>query len=108
MHKKTLGLYCAAINHHNSRRNCKFLMFRFPKQEKWCGSGFRTLVVKTLDTFPHRHCTTMNCALIILKSHNSHNKETKKRLKCDAIPPLSKTINTRNHYQRSHHLNHLK
>ena len=32
--KKTLGLYCAAINHHNFRRNCKFSMFRFPKQDE--------------------------------------------------------------------------
>ena len=48
-------------------------------------SGFKTLVVKTLETFLYRNCTTLNCVLIILKSHNS---QTKKRLKQDAIATL--------------------
>ena len=33
---KTLETYCAAVDCHNSRRNCKLSMFRFPKDEQRC------------------------------------------------------------------------
>ena len=48
-------------------------------------NGFKTLDVKTLDIFLYRNYTTMNYAPNILKSHNS---QTKKRLKYDAIITL--------------------
>ena len=31
---KSCGVYCAAINYHNARRNCKLSMFQFPKDEE--------------------------------------------------------------------------
>ena len=34
--QRTLGTYCAAYACHNSRRNCKLSMFRFPKEEERC------------------------------------------------------------------------
>ena len=34
--RRTLGTYCTAYACHNSRRNCKLSMFRFPKEEERC------------------------------------------------------------------------
>ena len=83
--RKTLGSYWTVINWQNSRRSHKLPMFRFPNRRNDVESGFKTLDVKTLDTFIYRNCTTINYAPVILMTHNS---QSKKRLKHDALPTL--------------------
>ena len=49
--RKTLVSYCAAINCHNTKRNSKLSMFRFPKDEERCKKWVQTVEGMIFDAF---------------------------------------------------------
>ena len=68
--RKTLGTYCAAIDCHNSRRNCNLSMFRFPKSEERCRKWVQNTRRDDIRYLLSKSCTPMNCALTTLKIPN--------------------------------------
>ena len=86
--RKTLGTYCAAVSCHNSRRNCKLSMFRFPKDEGRCKKWVQNTRREDI-----RHLSVQKLYSYELCSNHFEesqftNKEKKNRLIRTAIPTL--------------------
>ena len=86
--RRTLGTYCAACACHNSRRNCKLSMFRFPKEEERCKKWIQNTKRDDLRKLPLHKLYTYELCSDHFESSQFTNVEKKNRLIPDAIPTL--------------------
>ena len=87
--RKTLGSYCAAVNCHNSRGNCKLSMFRFPtKDDERCKKWVQNIRRDDIRQTPlHKLCHLHLCSNHFEDSQFM-NKNTKSKLIWNAVPTL--------------------
>ena len=86
--RKTLGSYCAAINCQNARRNSKWSMFRFPKDEERCKIWLQSCRREDLRHIPVKKLSEYQLCSNHFEDSQFMNKETKSKLIWNTVPTL--------------------
>ena len=91
--QKSCDVYCAAINCHNTWRNCKLSMFEFLKDVERCRKCIQNSRWDDLRTFPIQKLCYYQLCSKHFEDSQFMNKETKNKLIWNAIPTLFDVLN---------------